>query len=532
MVLYSEDDPSKPHSYRGKDHGKFGEHSQTREVNYILNNHTTSADTLPGLPSSGGPPPLNSTASTYAGGSMDMSGMSGMSSVLSALANNTTSGADDKRGSLGSVTGASGNTGATSISSAPPASSSSGAGHMTPTMGNTPQGGSTSRTISRSVSRSELKAGGTKTKKESGTATPTSGVAATSPLTSTTSLTSTNAPAKTSTTSTTAVDVERKDRETVELDEPFDQHLLYHPMAVFSRMRKITQLSLIAAKIERLKRRFNKVFEYVREAKVDNLDQIKRKMGRIMDIQREMKINEPITFPTLSMNEIADSVLVVTDLDLPPPKAAMATSSSVNELSLDANGRPRDLVAEKRESDSRALKEMMNGTLETKKDLSQLDEELVRPSWMTDLGADVWTEEQKLQFALFERKEKALKTERDTRQRLLESELKKAKSDVNDICRMFDTRLKTLWNSRLLVAKRIHREELSILNLVHDLLEEEQMLDMDHLLQRCMEDLTGERTRRLADSERFKRALEKEEKKRERMLNDERNMEKNFRRVC
>ena len=84
----------------------------------------------------------------------------------------------------------------------------------------------------------------------------------------------------------------------------------------------------------------------------------------------------------------------------------------------------------------RAVKQMMGGTLEEKKE-NPLDEGLEREEWMTK-PSDEMTEEERLKLKEFEVKRQRLEEEKEKIRKNLENELKKLRSDVVDICQKFD----------------------------------------------------------------------------------------------
>ena len=63
----------------------------------------------------------------------------------------------------------------------------------------------------------------------------------------------------------------------------------------------------------------------------------------------------------------------------------------------------------------------------------------------------------------------ACRAQRETRQRTLDSELKRLKNEIADSCRMFDHRLKNLQAQRLAVVRHVYRHELIALGLVGDI---------------------------------------------------------------
>lgn len=88
----------------------------------------------------------------------------------------------------------------------------------------------------------------------------------------------------------------------------------------------------------------------------------------------------------------------------------------------------------------RALDDMMGGTLEAKKETSNGCDELQRPEWM-GLPIESMTEDQVKTVREYEARLKALNEERDKQKKLLETELKKIRREIKDICTGFDDKV-------------------------------------------------------------------------------------------
>ena len=87
---------------------------------------------------------------------------------------------------------------------------------------------------------------------------------------------------------------------------------------------------------------------------------------------------------------------------------------------------------------------------------------LISADWMLTVPFLEMTDEQKTFFVDFEKKEKHFLQERDNRRKLLETECKKLKNDVADICRQFDERVQLLLEERIEVQKRIFVQVFSV----------------------------------------------------------------------
>jgi hypothetical protein len=190
---------------------------------------------------------------------------------------------------------------------------------------------------------------------------------------------------------------------------------------------------------------FNDAFIEFYALKKREIDSITSKAGRIAEIQSELQLEHPVYRPVLTPDEIAESVLFVDDSEVKAERVLTGTEA-------EANARREALEKIKRDAaddaPDRALQTMMGGTLENKRDLSALEMELHRQPWM-DLPAEKMTEDQKQELAQFHKKVKLIEAERETRKKLLQTELSKLRNDVSDVCRTFDLKFKNLSNQRV-----------------------------------------------------------------------------------
>jgi len=116
------------------------------------------------------------------------------------------------------------------------------------------------------------------------------------------------------------------------------------------------------------------------------------------------------------------------------------------------------------DSGQRALRDMMGGTLEEKKETA-LTETLQREEWMNK-PVDEMTEEEKLKMREYEVKEQKMNEEKEKMRKNLENELKNLKNQIDDICFKFDEKLLVLFKRKLEYDQRIFEQELYIIRLV------------------------------------------------------------------
>lgn len=89
----------------------------------------------------------------------------------------------------------------------------------------------------------------------------------------------------------------------------------------------------------------------------------------------------------------------------------------------------------------------MNGTLEEKKE-NPLDEGLEMEEWMNKPPEEM-NEEERVRFKEYEVKRVRLEEEKEKIRKNLENELKKLKSDVNEICQRYDEKLLLTFKRKL-----------------------------------------------------------------------------------
>lgn len=300
--------------------------------------------------------------------------------------------------------------------------------------------------------------------------------------------------------------------------------LLYHPLSLLTTNRKISQIWLIQQKIERLKRRFNASFQLCLNTKYVTVENIQHKAKRINEITEELMLNEQTVHVQIAPSETPAKMLEVDDSEIKAERFVSEEEKAATE----AKKAAEEGQKQSQEVQLRALDEMMGGTLEIKKDLALMAQEIERPAWMSTIPFDSMTEEQKQEVMELEKQEKALNAERETWQRLLETELKKLKNDATEITRNFNARLQMLFDQRVAVQKRILREEFVVLSLLNDLVEEEQIRQVELLIKKCLESLKEEKTKRMVAVSKFKAQLEDVRAAKETLVAEDKALDRNF----
>ncbi|KDO34982.1 hypothetical protein SPRG_01044, partial [Saprolegnia parasitica CBS 223.65] len=227
--------------------------------------------------------------------------------------------------------------------------------------------------------------------------------------------------------------------------------LIYHPAMIRTRKQQRTQIALLLAYERQLLGEYNKDFDELARLKESKMDEIEAKNARIREIGAELQVHESPAVYSWSADEVADSVL-----SLRPGEMTKTPTQ------------PKDDVA------GRALRDMMNGTLEVKKELVQ-GSSLVREPWMDETPADELSPEQKLKLQAYDAEAARIADEKEKYKKSLDLELKKLKADIADICRGFDEKLKTLQDMYLATRLSVLTQQMYMLRLGDVLLSHEHI---------------------------------------------------------
>eukprot|EP00741_Cyanophora_paradoxa_P010843 tig00020544_g10483.t1 len=234
------------------------------------------------------------------------------------------------------------------------------------------------------------------------------------------------------------------------------------------------------------------------------IEKVHEKAERMRSIIDEIRKLDPVNhdldsykddifLPNLSEAEEPHRTLVVSDAEVHVEKVLSEEEQRRIELE-------RQRAAERAKMEAgddfalRALNEMMGGTLNAPTKETSAIEDIIRPSFMDDVPAEDWTEEQQKEAKEYEAKDKALREEREKAKKTLEAELKKCKQEVTEQCAKFDEAVQQLFELRISVDQSIFQNELFIIKLSMALLQDEE----DEIQLR---DLQEERAREAIDLE-------------------------------
>jgi WD40 repeat protein len=307
-------------------------------------------------------------------------------------------------------------------------------------------------------------------------------------------------------------------------DEIDDVRLLEHPIMCFTHHRKITQVVLLQRAVAAIKASFNERQTDVREQRREEVAVVRKREARICEICVDLKLDDD------GVAEISDDTDAASgDLFIVRDDEVLAERryTQVEEAARAAASASADDVDD---APQRALWDMMRGELTTK---ATLTETVLppRPLWMDETPENgAFTDKQKVEIDAFDAQCAEITAQRELQRRLLETELKKLRGEVAEICRTFDARLSKLSAERLNAQASILRHEYWSLSLVSDLFVESQVQHVDTLFERRMTQLRVEAQTSSDGVVAFKRDLLGAYRRYEQMQVEDRALDRNFRR--
>ncbi|KAJ0399019.1 hypothetical protein ATCC90586_000488 [Pythium insidiosum] len=269
------------------------------------------------------------------------------------------------------------------------------------------------------------------------------------------------------------------------LNELQSFHLMYHPVAMRTRRQQRTQIQLLKSYVRALAVEFNREFQELARLKETRMEEIESKNARIAEICFELGQPTPpsdLFHPVWMPDEVAQSLLDVRpeEMTQTPYESEEARQRREREAAERAEAerqRQRDDVA------GRALRDMMDGTLEVKKE-TLVNQTMVKEQWMIDTPVDEMTAEQKKLVAQFEAAQQKLKEEQDKYKKSLDLELKKIRSEILELCKAFDDKIRALQDVALGMKTSMLVQQLYQLRLAEELMEYEHLLGERQRLER------------------------------------------------
>ncbi|XP_054839059.1 cilia- and flagella-associated protein 43 [Eublepharis macularius] len=251
-----------------------------------------------------------------------------------------------------------------------------------------------------------------------------------------------------------------------------DTSVLYPQMETHSREEKINQIILLRDIIYSVKTAFNKEFDSVTRMKELEIARVKERNVRISEILNQLDIQEEIWEATFTDSEKPDQDLQVLDSEIKVEKYLTPVQKAKEKIMARINYKRR-LAAQGDNARERGLTDMMNGVLEIKKE-DILKMEIPPPSFASKPEA-LWNEDEKKIYKEYEKKVKELNEEREKHRKILETELRKLQSSVQETTQTFDEIVSRLFDKKVKSEMVIYQEELKITNLLYSLLLDEEL---------------------------------------------------------
>ncbi|EAR97028.3 hypothetical protein TTHERM_00196190 (macronuclear) [Tetrahymena thermophila SB210] len=268
-------------------------------------------------------------------------------------------------------------------------------------------------------------------------------------------------------------EVEEKEEEKKDEDDLGEWDFLYGAFELFTNNRKRNQIIILQNIIFKVKEEFNKEFDKMMQQRQVQVDMIAEKNKRIQEILHELHKEEEIFEPNKNILENPERVLEVDPSEIAFKK--FLTREEREKIERDRlREEERQRALKQDDAGVRALKDMMGGTLEEKKE-NPLDEGLEMEEWMNK-PLEEMNEEERVRFKEYEVKKQRLEEEKEKIRKNLENELKKLKSDVNEICQKFDEKLLLTFKRKLEFDYRVYEQELYIVKLAQQILKQQNII--------------------------------------------------------
>ncbi|KAG3204088.1 hypothetical protein PC128_g2205 [Phytophthora cactorum] len=305
-------------------------------------------------------------------------------------------------------------------------------------------------------------------------------------------------------------------------------HSVYHPAAVRTRKQARVQMHLLSCYARELRNVFNAEFQELVRHKENTMEQIEAKNARIMEITAELNVGNAgdLFKPHWASEERADSILKVVPEEM-TQKPYETTERRKQRQREAQEAAEREKARKKDDVGGRALMDMMDGTLEVRKD-PLAAQELVKEAWMLTIQPEEMTAEQKKLVAQFEAAQAKFEEEKEKYRKSLDLELRKTRGEVIDLCRAFDEKLRALRDRYTATHRAVLAQELYALRLGEELMAREQgELETERLEEdaRKMQDIEA---RAKAESDRFAAQLEACREAFHRATEEDKVLEKSF----
>ncbi|GAB9466815.1 hypothetical protein Gpo141_00004180 [Globisporangium polare] len=307
--------------------------------------------------------------------------------------------------------------------------------------------------------------------------------------------------------------------------------LVYHPAAIRTRKQQRIQIHLLKLFVRALVVEFNDEFNALVRLKEAKVEEIEAKNARILEIGAELGVPSSVTAqelyrPQLAPDEIAASILEVKPEEM--TQKMYETEEMRRKREKEAQEKA-ELERQRQKDDvaGRALTDMMDGTLEVKKE-NLATQSFVKEQWMIDTPVDEMTVEQKKLVAQFELAQQKFLEEKEKYKKSLDLELKKIRGEIGDVCKAFDDKLRGLQESYLHMRRSVLVQHLYELRLAGDLMDHEQLLLGRQRVEGAIMELESEIKKSERENELFAVQLDGSKDEWHRAVDEDKSCEKNF----
>ncbi|RLN58475.1 hypothetical protein BBJ29_006496 [Phytophthora kernoviae] len=306
-------------------------------------------------------------------------------------------------------------------------------------------------------------------------------------------------------------------------------HFMYHPASVHTRKQSHVQIHLLSSYSRALQSAFNAEFQDLVRQKENTMEQIEAKNARILEITVELNSGGSVADlfqPQWTPEERADSITKVAPEEMTQRPYETAERRKQREREAQETAE-REMARKKDDVGGRALIDMMDGTLEVKKD-PLAAQDLVKEPWMLTTPPEEMTAEQKKLVAQFEAAQTKFVEEREKYRKSLDLELRKTRGEVIDLCRAFDEKIRALRDRYMATRRAVLAQELYELRLSEELMSREHLELGTQRLEDEMRTFQETEAKAQAESDRFTTQLEACREDWQRAADEDKILEKSF----
>ncbi|XP_078480939.1 cilia- and flagella-associated protein 43-like, partial [Lampetra planeri] len=247
---------------------------------------------------------------------------------------------------------------------------------------------------------------------------------------------------------------------------------LYDQVSLQTIEQMINQIILLQDVTHKLKTAFNAEFDVVHRQKLQEINRLRDRNTQIRDIMLELGIKGDLWEPDVTASEKPEKLFTVDDSEikvekyLSPEKRKEEERKKLEE--------ERRLAAKRDNIREKALDDMMDGSLEMKKD-GFLLKEVPPPEFSLTKPHTDWSEEERKEYKEYEKKAEELNVEKEKYKKSLEVEMKKLQAATKDATERFDETFKRLFENKIKYEMAVQQEELKITHLAYSVRMDEVM---------------------------------------------------------